>query len=69
MIALPRLGEHIYIARGESRIASETLQLFNDLFCSLGAILKLLISEPHIFSNPASAVFQDNRLTFRTRLL
>ncbi|KFY21898.1 hypothetical protein V493_07015 [Pseudogymnoascus sp. VKM F-4281 (FW-2241)] len=50
MIALPRLGEHIYIARGENRIASETLQIFNDLFCSLGAILKLLISEPHIFS-------------------
>lgn len=60
MIALPRLGEHMHIIRGEHRIAPETLQLFNDLFCSLGAIVKLLRNEPLIFSTSTSTVFLQN---------
>lgn len=65
MIALPRLGEHMYIDRREHRIAPETIQLFNDLFCSLGAIVKLLMNEPLMFGNFTLTIFLENdSLTF-----
>lgn len=53
------------IIRGELNIAPETSQLFNDLICSLGAIVKLLRNEPFIFSISASTVsMQNDSLTF-----